>query len=402
MKKIIVLGGDGFCGWPTALHFSQLGHEVTIFDNFSRRKIDIELGIESLTPIASLEKRLETWKTCSGKKIEFVYIDIANNYELLLSHLKKIKPDVIVHFAEQRAAPYSMRNARCKRYTVENNLTATHNVLCAIVESALDIHLIHLGSMGVYGYESTGLTIPEGYVQANLFNDKGEKVSCEILYPANPGSIYHLTKNQDALFFHYYNKNNGIRITDLHQGIVWGTNTKETRLHPDLANRFDYDGDYGTVLNRFLVQSVIGHPLTVYGSGGQSRAFIHIQNTVQCLNLALQNPPAPGQRVKILNQATEVHDVLSLAKIVSAISGAEVRYFSDPRNETQVNSLALETNGFTSMGLVPITLQEGLLQEVRGTVEGNKERCNYEKIICTSIWTEKQKVDFVGCTEKHE
>lgn len=399
MKRIIVLGGDGFCGWPTALHLSRLGNDVTIFDNFSRRKIDIDLGIESLTPIAPMETRLAAWKQCSGHEIGFEFIDIAAEYDRFLSLIKQIKPDTIIHFAEQRAAPYSMRNARCKRYTVNNNLVGTHNVLCAIVESGLDIHLVHLGSMGVYGYESVGLTIPEGYIDARLSDGKGNFVDRKIMYPAGPGSVYHMTKTQDSLFFQYYNKNDGVRITDLHQGIVWGTSTEETKMHPALVNRFDYDGDYGTVLNRFLVQSVMGHPLTVYGVGGQSRAFIHIQNTVQCLALAVNNPPAHNEPVKVFNQATEVCSVLDLARKVAEISKAEIRYYADPRKEAPRNSLSVDTTGFRELGLNAITLSDGLLQEVRDTVKGNTHRCNPVKFICTSLWTKNQTVDFQGVAE---
>ena len=199
-------------------------------------------------------------------------MDVALNYHRLLTLLQEIRPVAIIHFAEQRAAPYSMKSSRHKQYTV-NNINATHNVLCAIVESGLDIHLIHLGTMGVYGYGTAGMEIPEGYLPVTVESNGGIS-SLDILYPANPGSIYHMTKTQDALMFFYYNKNDGVRITDLHQGIVWGTNTDETNMSESLINRFDYDGDYGTVLNRFLLQAAIGHPLTVHGAGGQIRAFI--------------------------------------------------------------------------------------------------------------------------------
>jgi UDP-sulfoquinovose synthase len=200
-----------------------------------------------------------------------------------------------------------------KRYTVNNNLNATNNVLCAIVESGLDIHLVHLGTMGVYGYGSVGRQIPEGYLKINIKSDDGSYTEQEIMYPPNPGSIYHLTKTQDALSFAFFNKNDDLRITDLHQGIVWGTHTQETRLDLGLINRFDYDGDYGTVLNRFLMQAAIKYPLTVYGTGGQTRAFIHIQDTVKCIELAIKNPPKKKDRVLIMNQMTETHRVSDLA-----------------------------------------------------------------------------------------
>jgi UDP-sulfoquinovose synthase len=266
--KILVLGGDGFCGWPTALHLSKNGHDVIIVDNLSRRKIDIELEVESLTPIAPMSTRIQAWQEVTGIRIQFHNIDVAKQYQRLLNLILSENVDAIVHFAEQRAAPYSMKGSKGKRYTVDNNLNATNNVLCAIVESGRDIHLVHLGTMGVYGYGTAGMKIPEGYLKVQVVTDAGNTIEQEILYPANPGSVYHMTKTQDALMFAFYNQNDGIRITDLHQGIVWGTNTPETEMDPRLTNRFDYDGDYGTVLNRFLIQSAIGYPLTVHGTGG--------------------------------------------------------------------------------------------------------------------------------------
>ena len=226
--RVLILGGDGFCGWPTALHLSAQGHEVAIVDNLSRRKIDIELECESLTPIRPMGERLRAWKEVSGHDIAFHDIDVAINYQRLLDLLEDWRPDALVHFAEQRAAPYSMKSSRHKRYTVSNNLNATNNVLAAVVESGLDIHVAHLGTMGVYGYGTAGMKIPEGYLQVKVPTDEG-LVDQEILYPANPGSIYHMTKTQDQLLFAYYNKNDKVRVTDLHQGIVWGTQTTETR-----------------------------------------------------------------------------------------------------------------------------------------------------------------------------
>ncbi|MDJ0571467.1 MAG: NAD-dependent epimerase/dehydratase family protein, partial [Pleurocapsa sp. MO_192.B19] len=335
--KVIILGGDGFCGWPTSLHLSNLDFEVVIVDNLSRRNIDNELEVSSLTPIAPIGQRLSTWKNLTGKAIKFHNIDIAEEYDRLLNLILAEKPDAIVHFAEQRAAPYSMKSSKHKRYTVNNNLNATNNLLCAIVESGLDIHLVHLGTMGVYGYGTAGMKIPEGYLDVEVVTDSGDRIQQEILYPANPGSVYHMTKTQDQLFFYYYNKNDGIRVTDLHQGIVWGTNTPETLMHEKLVNRFDYDGDYGTVLNRFLMQAAIGYPLTVHGTGGQTRAFIHIKDTVRCVQLAIENPPSKGERVRILNQMTETHRIRDLAKMVSEMTGGEIAYLENPRNEAPEN-----------------------------------------------------------------
>ncbi len=388
--KVMVLGGDGFCGWPTSLHLSNLGHDVVIIDNLSRRNIDNELEAQSLTPIQPMGTRLKVWEELTGNKIGFHNFNIAEDYETLLHVIESERPDVVVHFAEQRSAPYSMKSPKHKRYTVNNNVNATHNVLCAIVDSGLDIHLVHLGTMGVYGYGTAGMKIPEGYLDVEVPTDTGEKIHQQILYPTNPGSVYHMTKTQDQLLFHYYNKNDAIRITDLHQGIVWGTNTQETNLDERLINRFDYDGDYGTVLNRFLMQAAVGYPITVHGTGGQTRAFIHIQDTVRCIQLAIENPPERDERVMIFNQMTETHRVRDLAEQVSKLAGGEVVYVPNPRKEAAENELHVKNDLFLSKGLNPTTLDTGLLKEVTEIAKKYAHRVDYSKIPAKSIWTKDQ------------
>ena len=389
--KVLVLGGDGFCGWPCSVNLAEQGHDVLIVDNLSRRKIDIDLEVESLTPISSIGDRLKAWEEIGGKPIGFTNLDIANQYQRLLDLLIAERPDAIVHFAEQRAAPYSMKSSETKRYTVDNNVNGTHNLLAAIVESGLDIHVVHLGTMGVYGYGShRGATIPEGYLKVEVPQPDGTRFEEEILHPASPGSVYHMTKTLDQLIFLYYNKNDKVKITDLHQGIVWGTNTEATSRDPRLTNRFDYDGDYGTVLNRFLMQAAIKYPLTVHGTGGQTRAFIHIQDSVKCVQLALENPPEEGERVKIFNQMTESHQVGELAKKVAALTGAEVNYLPNPRNEAVENDLIVDNRCFIELGLKPTTLDDGLLTEVVEVARRWSDRCDRKRIPCISAWTSTQ------------
>jgi UDP-sulfoquinovose synthase len=388
--RILVLGGDGFCGWPTSLHLSSAGHDVTIVDNLVRRKTDVELEVESLTPIVPLGARLKAWEEVSGKKIDHVNMDVAENYQRLLDLLLETQPDAVVHFAEQRAAPYSMKSSWHKRYTVNNNINATHNLLAAVVESGLDTHVVHLGTMGVYGYGTAGIKIPEGYLTVRMRNDEGEDVETEILYPANPGSVYHLTKTQDQLLFAYYNKNDRVRVTDLHQGIVWGTQTKDTERDERLINRFDYDGDYGTVLNRFLMQAAIGYPLTVHGSGGQTRAFIHIQDSVRCIQLAIENPPSRAERVRVFNQMTESHRLIDLADLVAKLTGAQIEHVPNPRNEADENDLFVANDELLKLGLVPTTLEDGLLMEVTDIAEKYAHRCDRDRIPARSLWRQQR------------
>ena len=388
--RIAVLGGDGFIGWPTSLHLSDRGHDVTIVDNLSRRWIDTELGVQSLTPMDSIQERRRVWRVVSGRDIGFERIDVASEYDRFKAWLDDFRPDAVVHLAQQRAAPYSMKTDTHKNYTVANNVNGTESLLAALVALSLDAHVVHMGTMGVYGYSDVGAPIPEGYLKVNVPLGAGRSAEQEILYPANPGSVYHLTKCLDQLLFQFYAKNDGLRITDLHQGVVWGTHTDQTRRHEQLINRFDYDGDYGTVLNRFLIQAAIGHPLTVHGTGGQTRAFIHIQDSVRCIELALAHPPDAGERTRIFNQMTETHRVRDLAGLVARLTGATIDHVPNPRNEAAENELEVCNDQLLALGLQPTTLEDGLLEELVDVARRYAHRIDASRIPCTSAWTRER------------
>lgn len=385
MKNILVVGADGFCGWPLSMHLSSLGHKVFTADNLSRRMIDVELGANSLTPIADYWDRIETWNRIGNPqhKMRGYNIDVSKDFDRLKLILKQNNIEVIVNLAEQRSAPYSMKNSTTARYTVDNNLNGNNNLLQAIVEVNQDIHYVHLGTMGVYGYGPIkDVFIPEGYIDVTY---QGKEVN--ILHPAYPGSIYHLTKTQDALFFQFYAKNWGLKITDLHQGIIWGFKTPQTELHEDLANRFDYDSDYGTVLNRFIIQSAIDYPLTVYGTGGQTRAFININDSMKCIQLAIENPPNKGDRVEIFNQMTETHRLTDLVQRICEVNPAtKVNNIDNPRNELAENDLKVKNDKFINLGLKPIYLDHQNIKDLMDHCKKYEDRINHDLIKPMSFW----------------
>jgi UDP-sulfoquinovose synthase len=405
----MILGGDGFIGHPTALYLSAQGHDIWIIDDLSRRTIDGELGVQSLTPIEDTWQRCRRWELETGRNIQFDCVNLSGERSsFLLEYISRREIDAVIHLAEQRAAPYSMKTREHKIYTVNRNVAATHNLLASCAELSEPPHVIHIGSMGVYGYGASSGEIPEGYLRVFTEPPRGHQEylydhldgnwtidgvlpSFEILHPTRPGSVYHMTKCLDQTMFEFYARNDGLQITDLHQGIVYGTQTTETEHHPDLINRFDYCGDFGTVLNRFIVQAVCGYPLTVHGTGGQTRAFIHIRDSMRCIELALLDPPARGDRVRILNQMTECHRVRDLAKLIAERTGAEIAYTDNPRNEADENDLMVANDSLLKMGLEPTTLADGLLDEIQEVATKYKHRVDLDNIPCRSVWTREQK-----------
>jgi len=358
--KIAVLGGDGYCGWATALYLSAKGHSVAIVDNFVRRQWDHELSAQTLTPIQPLSDRLRTWSRLTGKTIE-MFIGDVTDFDFLLSTLKSFEPEAIVHFAEQRSAPYSMIDRKHAVFTQVNNVVGTLNVLFAMREVLPDCHLVKLGTMGEYG--TPNIDIEEGYITVE---HNGRK---DVLpYPKQPGSFYHLSKVHDSHNMMFTCKIWGLRATDLNQGVVYGTMTDEVAMDDALVNRFDYDDVFGTVLNRFCVQAAIGQPLTVYGKGGQTRGFLDIRDTVRCVELACLNPAARGE-CRVYNQFTEQFSVLDLAHKVQHASKelgitVEVDHIPDPRVEAEHHYYNAKHSKLVDLGLEPHNLSDTLLDSM--------------------------------------
>ncbi|MFD2656445.1 MULTISPECIES: NAD-dependent epimerase/dehydratase family protein [Gracilibacillus] len=380
--KIIVAGGDGFCGWPTALYLSKQGHEVSIIDNYVRRKIDNELHSNSLTPIASLEERVAKWKELTGKQINLYEGDLTH-YDFLKEVLKQELPDAFVHFAEQRSAPYSMIDREHAVYTQENNVTGTLNVLFGIKEIVPDCHLIKLGTLGEYG--TPNIPIEEGYLE---IEHKGRKDT--LPFPKQPGSFYHLSKVHDSHNIMFACKIWGIRATDLNQGIVYGLETDETKLDPVLTNRLDYDGVFGTALNRFIIQATVGQDLTVYGKGGQTRGFLNIKDTVRCIEIAAENPADHGE-FRVFNQFTEQFSVGDLAEKVQKVAQEEgfetnIAHLENPRVELEEHFFEAANTKLKDLGLEPYLLDENVIREILRTVITYKDRVIENNILPQVKW----------------
>lgn len=380
--RIMVLGGDGYLGWPTAMHLSRRGHEVAVVDNMARRAWDYEFGAESLTPLCSLQERIMTWETLTGRSIA-AYIGDLTDYTFLEPAVREFRPDVIVHYGEQRAAPYSMIDRRHAVFTQVNNIVGTLNVLYAIADHVPDCHLVKLGTMGEYG--TPNIDIEEGFITIEY---KGRTDT--LPYPKQPGSFYHLSKVHDSHNIMFCCRIWGIRATDLNQGVVYGVDTEETAIDPRLATRFDYDGVFGTVLNRFIVQAVAGLPLTVYGEGGQTRGFLDIRDTLACVELAILNPPDKGE-YRVFNQFTEQFNVLELAQAVKQAGedlgmSVVIHNLPNPRVEREAHYYNAAHTKLLDLGLQPHYLNDTLIDSMFQVVQHNRGRINNELVMPGVNW----------------
>ena len=377
--KIMVLGGDGYLGWPTALHLSERGHDVAVADNFARRQYDYELGAESLVPIEPLQTRIAAWQEVSGKRIG-LYIGDLCDAEFTYQMIGEFQPDAIVHFGEQRAAPYSMIDRKHAVYTQTNNVVGNLNVLYAIADTNPNIHLVKLGTMGEYG--TPNIDIEEGWLEVE---HKGRRD--RVLYPKRPGSFYHLSKVHDSHNIEFACRIWGLRATDLNQGVVYGQQTPETARDERLATRFDYDAVFGTVLNRFVIQAVLGQPLTVYGKGGQTRGMLDIRDTVRCIELACENPAEPGE-FRVFNQITEWMSVNEIAQTVANASPDDVKieHLENPRVELEEHYYKVTHTGLPELGLVPHLLSDTLIESLFGITKRYVHRVRLEAMRPTVNW----------------
>ncbi|WP_369015923.1 NAD-dependent epimerase/dehydratase family protein [Actinocrinis puniceicyclus] len=377
--RILVLGADGYLGWPTALYLSDHGHDVGVLDNFARRGYDTELGVRSLVPIASFEERIETWREVSGRQLAS-YVGDLTDPQFVSAAVAGFRPDAIVHFAEQRAAPYSMIDRAHAVYTQTNNVVGTLNLLYAIAETDPSIHLVKLGTMGEYG--TPNIDIEEGWLEIT-HNGRTDRM----LYPKRPGSFYHLSKVHDSHNIEFACRIWGLRATDLNQGVVYGQQTPQTALDPRLATRFDYDAVFGTVLNRFAIQAVLGHPLTVYGTGGQTRGLIDIRDTAECIRIACENPAGPGE-FRVFNQMTQSLSVEQIAKTVAAAypGAVEVDYLDNPRVESENHYYNAVHTSLEQLGLRPHLLSDTLIESLFALVEQHRDRIEPEAMRPAVQW----------------
>jgi UDP-sulfoquinovose synthase len=385
--RILVLGGDGYLGWPTALHLSARGHEVAVNDNFARRGYDEEMGVASLIPIATLAERVEAWADLTGTTLR-TYVGDLMDATFVHQMVGDFRPEAIVHFGEQRAAPYSMIDQAHAVYTQTNNVVGNLNVMYAIADIDRDIHLVKLGTMGEYG--TPNIDIEEGWIEVE-HNGRRDRM----LYPKRPGSFYHCSKVHDSTNLEFGCRIWGLRATDLNQGVVYGADTEQTKLDPRLATRFDYDGVFGTVLNRMVIQAVLGHPLTVYGNGSQTRGLINVVDTVECIRLAAENPADRGE-FRVFNQMTEALSIKQIAETVaaeypnwpSAQGEVKIDHVENPRVELEDHYYNVKHTALVELGLQPTLLSTTLIDHLFDVVERYRDRVDVEAIMPTVKWSE--------------
>jgi UDP-sulfoquinovose synthase len=380
--KVLVIGGDGYCGWATALYLSNKGYEVGIIDSLVRRHWDMELGVQTLTPIAPIQQRLQRWRDLTGKSIDLFVGDITN-YEFLIKAMRQFEPEAIVHFGEQRSAPFSMIDREHAVLTQVNNVVGTLNLLYAMRQDFPNCHLVKLGTMGEYG--TPNIDIEEGYI---TIEHNGRKDT--LPYPKQPGSFYHLSKVHDSHNIHFACRVWGLRATDLNQGVVYGVLTEETGMDELLINRLDYDGVFGTALNRFCIQAAIGHPLTVYGKGGQTRGFLDIRDTVRCVEIAIANPAEAGQ-FRVFNQFTELFSVGDLAVMVKNAGTAmgldvDINHLDNPRVEKEEHYFYAKNTSLLSLGLQPHYLSDSLLDSLLNFASKYQYRVDKNQILPKVTW----------------
>ena len=380
--RVLVIGGDGYCGWATALHLSNRGYEVGILDSLVRRYWDLQLGCDTLTPIAPISHRIQRWQDLTGKSIDLFVGDI-NDYDFLIQSLRQFQPDAIVHFGEQRSAPFSMIDREHAVLTQVNNVVGNLNILYAMKEEFPDAHLVKLGTMGEYG--TPNIDIEEGYI---TIEHNGRKDT--LPYPKQPGSMYHLSKVHDSHNIHFACRMWGLKATDLNQGVVYGVLTEETGMDEMLINRLDYDGVFGTALNRFCIQAAIGHPLTVYGKGGQTRGFLDIRDTVRCLELAIANPARSGE-FRVFNQFTELFSVGDLALMVKKAGSAlglnvEINNLDNPRIELEEHYFKAKNTKLLDLGLQPHYLSDSLLDSLLNFATKYRDRVDMNHILPKVTW----------------
>jgi UDP-sulfoquinovose synthase len=391
LMRILVTGGDGFCGWPTVLHLSRQGHEIVMIDSLVRRRIADELGAQSLVPIASVEERLGQWQAVTGRKVGFLRLDISREADRLKRVVGEFQPDHVIHLAAQRSAPYSMSSPTAGAYTLENNILAAHALLQAVAAQAKPARFIHLGSIGVYGYNDHTHLIPEKVTAFSYADNSGAVHSVTARFPNSPTSLYHTSKAMLTTLLDYYVRVHRIEAIDLLQGIVWGTQTAETSLDPALVNRFDYDEQYGTVVNRFIVQACSGKPLTVYGSGNQTRAFIHINDMVRCIDAAIHREIGEFREVTIMHQVAETKTVLEVAQIIARHTDAGIVHIPNPRGENEKHALHLELAGFRELNLELRAMDAAIADEIASVVRMRRAIIDLDSMMPSIIWNTRER-----------